>query len=47
MSLSNEVVISMVKVGDIVNIEPIDKVPNIERSIKVDAILDITKSKSR
>lgn len=38
MDYASQMVLQMVKPGDIVEIQPIDKFPNAERKFKVDAI---------
>ena len=40
MTAANEIILSMVKKGDTIEIEPIDKVPNIDKHFKVDEVLD-------
>lgn len=40
MSMTRDIIISMVKVGDTLEITPIPKVPNAERRFKVDGILE-------
>lgn len=40
MDYINEIVLQMVKVGDTVEIVPIDKFPNAERRFKVDEITE-------
>lgn len=40
LDLVNQTVLSMVKPGDTIEIEPIDKFPNAERKFKVDGITE-------